>query len=196
MSTRLNLFFVGLLIVSLVVPAMAGQTALGKVENSTNVNQEIKNYEIGINNVEKYIDNSKSSSTINVVNEAPVSDTVSVSMLGVGDVDTSRLIMKGEVIAFKVDPGKYKVTTGSPVVVYTIWNGNDVSLLQDSRSEMIYTKVYHRFDHQMVSPAWIFEGYTNKCDVPIENKTYLVVDNRDAENPFSDNTMANIRTIE
>jgi hypothetical protein len=199
MSTHPDYLFLFCLIVATVVsPALGNQQSnIGIVENSTGVVQNQYNIDAvnGYVAHQDYTDNRKSSETNTYIFETPAQNTLFVNMLGVGDVDTTRLFFKGEAIAYSMDAGTYKITTGSAVAIYTIRTGNDVLLLQDSNSEMIYDRVYHRFDHQLISPAWIYEGYTNKCYVIIENGTYLVIDNRDRHNPFADNTMVNIASV-
>jgi len=182
MSTRLNPLFIFCLIVAVVVgPALASQSAIGIVENSTNVKQVVQNINAinGYVDHQDYTDNRKSSETTYITVEAPIDEIPNVNSLDVGTADTTYLIYPMEVISTPVHENvTYSIRSAVPVAVYIIGSGNDRMLLDSSESMLTYDPIYHVFHHGIVSPSYIFPHFTTRCTLTMHYNGYLVVDNR------------------
>lgn len=181
MSTSTNPLFIACLVIAvLAAPAFAdnSQEAFGVITGDNNkqiVGNEVNNYI-----KEQHIDEDVSApSYININYEAPVDTSVQVDGLDVGTVDESVLVFKDEVISYPVmDNQTYYIRSGAPIAVYTIATGNDRMLLSSDESVMVYDKIYHKFNHGIVSPLRIFPKYTTKCAMTSSAPGYIVIDNR------------------
>jgi hypothetical protein len=163
-----------------VSPALAdnSQSAGGMIVG--NDNTQIVSNDITTNVAKQYVNEDVSAPTyININNEAPVDTSVQVDGLDVGTVDESVLVFKDEVISYPVmDNQTYYIRSGAPIAVYTIATGNDRMLLSSDESIMVYNKIYHKFNHGIVSPLRIFPKYTEKCAMTSSAPGYIVLDNR------------------
>ena len=181
MSTSTNPLFIACLVVALLAaPVFAdnSQEAVGVI-NGDNNDQVVGN-KVVTNIDEQYVDEDVSAPTyININNEAPVDNSVSVDGLDVGTVDESVLVFDGEVISYPVQENQtYYIRSGAPIAVYTIATGNDRMLLSSSESVLTYDPIYHKFNHGIVSPLRIFPKYTEKCAMTASAPGYIVLDNR------------------
>ena len=181
MSTSTNPLFIACLVVSLLAaPAFAdnSQEAFGVITGDNN--KQVVGNEINTHVDKQFVDEDVSAPTyININNEATVDTSVQVDGLDVGTVDESVLVFKDEVISYPVlDNQTYYIRSGAPIAVYTIATGNDRMLLSSDESVMVYDKVYHKFNHGIVSPLRIFPKYTEKCAMTASAPGYIVIDNR------------------
>jgi hypothetical protein len=190
MSSPRKLFFVLLVFAIVTVPALADSAQGNGAEVSGTGNKVVQ-----INNVhtdvdKQFVDEDIVAPTyINIVNEAPVDSTPSVSMLGIGDADTTFMLYPNEVISFPAkDDTTYIVKSGTAIAVYVIGPGNDRLLLDSSESKLEYDPIYHKFRHGVVSPIWTWPQFTTKCTFATSGAGYIVLDNR----YFPDYTMVEV----
>lgn len=103
MSSPRNLFFVLLVFAIIVVPALA-DSAQGNGADVSGTNNTVVQTNIVHTDVEKQFQFIKEDivapTYINIVNEATVDSVPSVTMLGIGDADTTFMLYPNEVISF------------------------------------------------------------------------------------------------
>lgn len=187
MSTLPKLFFI-ILIVSLALPVLADQSATGSITGNGNT-QVIGN----INAENGYVQQQKNYETNNayITVQAPADNVPAVNLLDVGSVDESRMMYPGEVLSFPAsDDMTFSIRSAAPIAVYTIGPGNDRLLLDSSESMLTYDPIYHRFDHGVVAPLYIFPQFTTRCIITTHSNGYIVMDNR----YFPDYTIVEIRS--
>lgn len=178
MSFSRNLFF-AVLLVALIIPVLAEDIGQG---NGAGINGN-NNSVIQINKVDTDIarqyNDIKAPTYISITNEAPVDLVPSVNMLGIGDADTTMMLYPNEVVSYPAkDDTTYHIRSGTPIAVYVIATGTDRMLLDSYESKMEYNPIYHRFEHGIVSPVWIFPKFTTKCSFSTTGGGYIVIDNR------------------
>jgi len=187
MSTTSKLFFVLIVALTLaVVPALASTSvdtdvAEGVIIGNGN-HQEVYNEDnTYVKHQDVKIDEDiDAHSTTIVTYEAPVDLSPRINYLGIGDASETRMIMEDEALVFAVSENQsYEIRSANPVAVYLIRRyQNDYLLIDSVESKLSYNKIYHKFEHGVVSPAWIFPQFTTKCHVNVGADEYLVIDNR------------------
>lgn len=194
MSSSRKLFFIAVLLVSLVLPVLAGDIAQGagsSVTGSNNVTV-IQRNEVHTDVAKQFIKEDIVAPTyVYINNEAPVDMVPNVNMLGVGDADTTYMLYPNEVMSFPAKNQTYLIKSGGAIAVYLVATGRDRTLLDSSESMLTYDPIYHRFDHGVVSPAWIWPKFTTKCTFSTNGVGYIVLDNR----YFPDYTMVEVIPI-
>jgi len=195
MSSPSNLFFVLLVFAIIAVPALA-DSAQGNGADVSGTNNTVVQTNVVHTDVEKQFQFIKEDivapTYINIVNEATVDPVPSVTMLGIGDADTTFMLYPNEVISFPAkDDTTYIVKSGTPIAVYVIGPGNDRLLLDSSESKLEYDPIYHKFRHGVVSPIWTWPQFTTKCTFATSGAGYVVLDNR----YFPDYTMVEVIPI-
>jgi len=190
MSSPRKLFFVLLVFAIVAVPALADSAQGNGAEVSGTGNNVVQTNVVHTDVDKQFIKEDIVAPTyINIVNEAPVDSVPSVSMLGVGDADTTFMLYPNEVISFPAkDDTTYIVKSGTPIAVYVIGPGNDRLLLDSSESKLEYDPIYHKFRHGVVSPIWTWPQFTTKCTFATSGAGYIVLDNR----YFPDYTMVEV----
>lgn len=190
MSSPRNLFFVLLVFAIIAVPSLADSAQGNGAEVSGTGNNVVQTNVVHTDVDKQFIKEDIVAPTyINIVNEATVDSVPSVSMLGVGDADTTFMLYPNEVISFPAkDDTTYIVKSGTPIAVYVIGLGNDRLLLDSSESKLEYDPIYHKFRHGIVSPIWTWPQFTTKCTFATSGAGYIVLDNR----YFPDYTMVEV----
>lgn len=190
MSSPRKLFFVLLVFSIIAVPVLADSAQGNGAEVSGTGNSVVQTNVVHTDVEKQFVDEDIVAPTyINIVNEAQVDSVPSVSMLGVGDADTTFMLYPNEVISFPAkDDTTYIVKSGTPIAVYVIGPGNDRLLLDSSESKLEYDPIYHKFRHGVVSPIWTWPQFTTKCTFSTSGAGYIVLDNR----YFPDYTMVEV----
>lgn len=189
MSSLPKLFLFALFIATIANPVFAEDIGQGNGAQVSGTNNSV----IQINKVDTDIDKQyndiKAPTYISITNEAPVDSVPYVSMLGIGDAETTMMLYPNEVVSYPArDNTTYIVRSGSAIAVYAIATGRDRALLDSSESKLTYDPIYHRFDHGVVSPVWIWPHFTTKCSFSTNGIGYVVLDNR----YFPDYTMVEV----
>jgi hypothetical protein len=166
--------------VVVVSPCLAEVSQGAKGEVSGNGNTQIIKNEVHQDIAKQYIKEDINAPTnIQITNEATINSVPSISMLGIGDAETTFMMYPGEVLSYPaMDNQTYQVRSAEPIAVYVIGTGNDRMLLDSSDSMLTYDPIYHKFEHGVVSPVWIFPHFTTKCSFTTSGSGYIVVDNR------------------
>ena len=181
MSSFPKLLFVAIIAVAMISPVFAEDIGQGNGAQVSGTNNSVIQKNIVHTDVAKqYVDEDIVAPTyVNIVNEAPVDLVPSVNMLGIGDADTTMMLYPNEVVSYPAkDDMTYHIRSGTPIAVYVIADGRDRMLLDSSESKMEYDPIYHRFNHGVVSPVWIFPKFTTKCSFSTSGAGYIVLDNR------------------
>ena len=181
MSSFPKLLFVAIIAVAMISPVFAEDIGQGNGAQVSGTNNSVIQKNIVHTDVAKqYVDEDIVAPTyVNIVNEAPVDLVPSVNMLGIGDADTTMMLYPNEVVSYPAkDDMTYHIRSGTPIAVYVIADGRDRMLLDSSESKLEYDPIYHRFNHGVVSPVWIFPKFTTKCSFSTSGAGYIVLDNR------------------
>lgn len=181
MSSLPKLFFIALIAVAMISPVFAEDIGQGNGAQVSGTNNSVIQKNIVHTDVARqYVDEDIVAPTyVSIVNEAPVDLVPSVNMLGIGDADTTMMLYPNEVVSYPAkDDMTYHIRSGTPIAVYVIADGRDRMLLDSSESKMEYDPIYHRFNHGVVSPVWIFPKFTTKCSFSTSGAGYIVLDNR------------------
>ena len=188
MSSLPKFIFLAVFLAVVATPVIAESIGQGNGAGISGNNNTV----IQINKVDtdiaKQYNDIKASTYISIVNEAHVDFIPSVNMLGIGDAETTMMLYPNEVVSYPAKDMTYIIRSGTPIAVYVIATGNDRDLLDSSESKMEYNPVYHRFEHGIVSPVWIFPKFTTKCSFSTTGGGYIVLDNR----YFPDYTMVEV----